>query len=163
MDTLSEVTSNISKVDSHGIGHTTLTIEDIERLLEEAEVRLRSAEELKTSQLESDISITKLKPLPKLSAQLPRELYVQKKDGIAIADSARLVDRDQRRLADQEHYVESFEKSKKAVSRIPLLRSSARFRKESNMMITLSKYSNCRPARFILNCPAPMRNHIIQS
>ena len=143
MATLTEAT--IADVANNHAERPKLTAEDIERLLKEAEDRLRTAEELNKSQRKSDTSLTNPKPLPKLSTQLSREPYVQKKNGIAIADPARLVDRDQRRLADQEHYVESVEKNKKAVSRTFLLYFQvSQISKHDDHF---NPHSNCRPAR----------------
>ena len=82
-----------------------LSEEEIQRLLHEAEQRLRAAAEAKAHGEVSgagDLSNHKISrySLPKSEGQLEKHLYLRDKDGAAHAVPKRIIDPNQRRLAD---------------------------------------------------------------
>jgi hypothetical protein len=87
---------------------------EIQRLLKEAEIRLRATSG--STELTNAVDTKeKRKPLPKLHSELQTKAYIQEKNGIALADPAQLVAADQRKLADTLWSVEDLSKSKKTV------------------------------------------------
>ncbi|KAL9623251.1 MAG: hypothetical protein Q9160_002357 [Pyrenula sp. 1 TL-2023] len=80
----------------------------IESLLHEAEARLRSASRVEGDSIATShvaflaFIITPLtsRRLPKIRSDLSKELYIRDQNGIAHADSARLVDDEQRKLSN---------------------------------------------------------------
>jgi len=87
---------------------------EIQRLLKEAEIRLRATSG-STELTDAVDTKEKRKLLPKLHSELQTKPYIQEKNGIALADPAHLVAADQRKLADTPWSVEDLSKSKKAV------------------------------------------------
>lgn len=98
-----------------------LSDSEIQRLLKEAEARLRAAAEAKTETPHPPTDYVgsgtaKRTPLPTLKVGFKDEPYIHNHNGIAQADPARIVGQEQRKLADILRAVESKDKSKKTVS-----------------------------------------------
>ncbi len=89
-----------------------LSDEQVHQLLQEAEDRLRA----RSAATES--SSTLLRSLPKLSHGMKTSSYIKEKDGIAQVDAARLVDAEQRKLADTPRAAKPLSGTKKTVSMI---------------------------------------------
>ena len=97
-----------------------LSDDEIQRLLVEAEVRLKTAAEAKRG-LKNDLvaphdRVTDVwKPSIRPLSQLKYHPYVRSKDGVAQTDPGLLIDKKQRKLADNLRSVETRVNSKKVV------------------------------------------------
>ena len=87
-----------------------LSDEQVQQLLQEAEDRLRA----QSGVMEPSAAL--LRSLPKLDHGMKTSSYIKEKDGIAQVDAARLVDDEQRKLANAPHTAEPLSRSKKTVS-----------------------------------------------
>lgn len=91
-----------------------LSDDQVQQLLQEAEDRLRARNAI----AKTDSALRR--SLPKLSHGM-RPSYVKEKDGIAQVDSARLVDNEQRKLANTARIAAPLLPSKKTVSILPIV------------------------------------------
>ncbi|KAL9107568.1 MAG: hypothetical protein Q9227_007568 [Pyrenula ochraceoflavens] len=92
---------------ANGSPEEQLSEDQITSLLQEAETRLRDAANAKT--LAGSIS-----KLPKLKSNLSKDLYIREHNGIANADSARLLDNNQRRLSEAVRNLDTRERKGKS-------------------------------------------------
>lgn len=93
----------------------------VKELLQEAEDRLRAR-----TRTVQDVAVTcepsvanilvPRKPLPKLTHGLKTSSYIREKDGVAQVDAARLINDEQRKLANNARTAEPLQQSKKSVS-----------------------------------------------
>ena len=122
---------------------------EIQRLLKEAEIRLRATSG-STELTDAADTKEKRKPLPKLHSGLQTKAYIQEKNGIALADPARLVAADQRKLADTLWSVEDLSKSKKTVCASELVLFDLHEEIYPNILLDADQQS-------VLDCPAFLR------
>ena len=88
-----------------------LSDEHVQHLLQEAEDRLRARSG--ATKLRSSLPVS----LPRLSHGMKTSSYMKENDGIAQVDAARLVDDEQRKLADAPRAAEPLPGTKKTVSK----------------------------------------------